>query len=387
MEISKILKMIVFIISFVMFCYQLNTATQNLMDPQTVLSQYERDAIVDDMPLITICPTNQINLTKISQLKYDDLENMLLGDTECYGTTECTSWGAHLNFTFDNIKKQIFAFDRVDKINISTEEDVDIKASVVFLPSYRFCKEVLLPLTHGIEISYLYPEDSRVSITDRDYKSFFMPDLKSHVGNTILMKPKTDYLIDVRIEVRSYCHNAQKPMSQFEYKKCVDKKLQKTFEQHNITCLPPWLSSGNQCNQTYSYDFYGEFAVDFYKDFFYKVDMFSNTRFEEECQQSCKETKYVVNLKGEKSISLNLSYAYVNFNQKVVVTEKVPNYDLFKYIIDVGSSMGLWLGLSVFGLYDLIYKAVEIIKDSFIIKKIRYAITKIYQGLRNISDN
>ena len=77
MDLLKIFKCLVFIISFVMFCYQLNIATVNLMDPPTVLSQHERDITDDDIPLIAVCPTNQTNLTRLRELGYPSYDNML----------------------------------------------------------------------------------------------------------------------------------------------------------------------------------------------------------------------------------------------------------------------------------------------------------------------
>ena len=68
------------------------------------------------------------------------------------------------------------------------------------------------------------------------------------------------------------------------------------------------------------------------------------------------------------------SYASITFHPKVVVTERVPNYSMFQYIIDVGSSLGLWLGLSVLGLHDLAVSAVQVIKEKFVIKKIKSAL-------------
>ena len=79
MDLLKIFKCLVFIFSFVMFCYQLHTATVNLMDPPTVLSQHERHITDDDLPLITVCPTNQIDHTRLGKLGYWSYDYMLEG--------------------------------------------------------------------------------------------------------------------------------------------------------------------------------------------------------------------------------------------------------------------------------------------------------------------
>ena len=78
MEILNVIRFIVLTISFAMFCFQLKTATLNLMDPPTVLSQYERDATGNDMPLITVCPTNQINITRMREQGYYDYDVFLM---------------------------------------------------------------------------------------------------------------------------------------------------------------------------------------------------------------------------------------------------------------------------------------------------------------------
>ena len=56
--------------------------------------------------------------------------------------------------------------------------------------------------------------------------------------------------------------------------------------------------------------------------------------------------------------------ASIIFNEEVKVYEKVFNYSLFQFIIDVGSSIGLWLGLSALSIYDiiLIVQAIQFVK-------------------------
>ena len=368
-----------------MFCFQLRIATENLIHPPTVDSTYERNITDDDIPLITICPTDQTNLTRLKELKYYKVEYFLNGATSCNETSYCQSWGAHANLTFDQVLKQVFDNDKANKVgygySFSVIDDlVNIEDRLVFLPKYGICKEISkFNISRKLQVNYFNPSEARVLITDRNYRSYFMPDITSHIGNKIFMKPKKENYVSVKIQVKSYCNDDnEKPMKEDEFKTCVDHKIQNDLEQH-IECVPPWLSNKNQCNKTYSNNFFGKFKDKFYQTYTEPISyLLSNIKFEDECKQSCKEITYNVNEGEVANLPTFTNYAstYIAFNHKVVVTEKVKNYSLFQYIIDVGSSLGLWLGLSVLGLHNLIVMAVQFIEGSFIFKKMRSATSK-----------
>ena len=61
MMIMKILKIVVLLVSIIMFSIQFRKATFNLLNPPIIDSTYETNITVDDLPLITICPVNQTN--------------------------------------------------------------------------------------------------------------------------------------------------------------------------------------------------------------------------------------------------------------------------------------------------------------------------------------
>ena len=42
----------------------------------------------------------------------------------------------------------------------------------------------------------------------------------------------------------------------------------------------------------------------------------------------------------------------LKFENKVLVTESMISFDELNLLVDVGSSLGLWMGLSVFGILD-----------------------------------
>ena len=62
----------------------------------------------------------------------------------------------------------------------------------------------------------------------------------------------------------------------------------------------------------------------------------------------------------------HIGKASIIFDPTVYETEKMFNYGPFEFIIDVGSSVGLWLGLSVFGLYDLAIEFYEHIRRAVV---------------------
>ncbi len=252
MEILKVLRIFILLISFAMFCFQLHTATLNLMHPGLVDINHERDITDDDMPLITVCPTNQIE----DRWSYN---NMLVGSAYCSETTRCTTWGSHLNLTFDKLKDQVFELDKVESIEML--EGGKFKDSSTFIPGYGVCREASFLNHTQIVFMHYNLEDAWIFITNRNYRSFIMPDEGSHVGKEIFMKPGKEHYINVKITIKSYCKRDEIPMSEEDFKNCVDDKIQEDFEKNNISCVPPWLSYNKQCNQTYPEpsQFYGKF--------------------------------------------------------------------------------------------------------------------------------
>ena len=120
MDISRIAKIFIFDLSFIMFIVQFRIAALNLVDPPMVDSSYERDLTADDMPVITICPSNQTNSAMVKalwRLKFDnEMEDFLQGFAKCEDNTKCISWGAHINQTYDQVLKEVFNPNVISKI-------------------------------------------------------------------------------------------------------------------------------------------------------------------------------------------------------------------------------------------------------------------------------
>ena len=90
---------------------------------------------------------------------------------------------------------------------------------------------------------------------------------------------------------------------------------------------------------------------------------FESTQAEKRCKNPCKKMSNKVSLRGENkptgaSIWANIVF---EFKKTVTVEKKVVAYTLFNFIIDIGSSLGLWLGLSALGIIELIIEACVVI--------------------------
>ena len=57
----------------------------------------------------------------------------------------------------------------------------------------------------------------------------------------------------------------------------------------------------------------------------------------------------------------------VQFEDTVEILEEESNYNEFDLMVEVGSSIGLWIGLSALGIFDLVFENVSAI----LVKSIR----------------
>ena len=81
------------------------------------------------------------------------------------------------------------------------------------------------------------------------------------------------------------------------------------------------------------------------------------------CLRPCHEVRAISKLKNwvrprhsATQMAINL-----NFRKYMKVTTHHKAYSLFDLIVDIGSSLGLWIGLSALGVFDLLIEAGDII--------------------------
>ena len=80
------------------------------------------------------------------------------------------------------------------------------------------------------------------------------------------------------------------------------------------------------------------------------------------CGTPCTVTRSKILSKGQKKKALHPSILILKFDEVVVHKTKVLAYRFSNFVIDMGSSLGLWFGLSVFGITDLIFTVFQYAK-------------------------
>ena len=197
-----------------------------------------------------------------------------------------------------------------------------------------------------------------VFLTDKTLRTRSTVDEESHWGPSIKIQLGDDYDYRVKVETLSNFDPRNpddcKDYNDADFEICVDEELQYLWKPV-LGCNPPWLSPKDQCT-----DF-----INATKDIVKNI--YSNNKFSvisgivrmesyparEKCTKPCTVTQSNSFLK-EKTLDngerTNLKF---RFAKQVIYKTKILGYGFSNFLIDLGSSLGLWFGLSVFGITDL----------------------------------
>ena len=395
MNVTKAFRMLILAISLSMFLWQAYVAISKLMDPPVVDST-ERLNMADIEPLlITICPLEQWNKTMIKQYGYGHLKDLLRGyqDSTIENDFEpiFVGWGAKQNLTYGELIQKVLNFNLSNpKMFVYRDKKpnaIDFSYEIRFYPKHGYCYDLVNLIGEVLTVNY-YPKvgKAQVYITDKKLRTGNTLFAKSHWGSKIVLQKNWVHEFVVKVEQLSN-FDPRKPdeckeYANDEYEKCVDDELQKIWKPL-INCNPPWLSSMEKCDDGVM-NISEKTSASVYKNSFKTVSgIFDMKTYPaiEQCAKSCTVTKANV-FKGEKSVGLlDRCVLEFNFDDQVVFTTKQLAYGPSDFLIDIGSSLGLWFGLSVFGISDLGILAFQWVKHTGqeVMKKIILKVNLIYK--------
>ena len=357
-------------ISFIMFSYQAMVAVNQFLNPPVVDST-ETSTITDiEPPLITICPMDQFFTGDGKGLGYDDLNDLLMGKDS---KNNITAWGAQYNMTFGKLNEEIGNLDKdFPKLEFRMDDGPLMKADYEkrYYPSFGRCIDFSnytitgnLELTIHINTHTTYSGNgAEVFLTDKKLRTRNTVHKPSHWGPSIFIQETYSYEYMVKVEQLSN-FDPRKPeeckeYTDGEFENCVDEELQDLWKPI-LGCNPPWLSSKHQCNSIMNTTEIDDLLHN--KTFKTLTNILNMKSYaaKERCTKPCTMIRNTIiknDLKYSGGSNAKLNFV---FDESVVLKTKILAYGFSDFLIDMGSSLGLWFGLSVFGIRDLVIMVIQ----------------------------
>ena len=191
----------------------------------------------------------------------------------------------------------------------------------VFIPAYGLCSEIqeydpqndiLIKVASAFR---KHVTGFRVFITDRNFRSQFSLDYKSHRGEVAAVSKSEFALYDIDVSIRSSCEISPTMELKNTFDTCVEDELQKKVTE-TIGCIPPWMSRKNQCNKQYLQSFFHGIPG-FKQTYISSQYFFKSLKIESDCRKYCLTTTSVLTTRSVSNF--DSTKMVLSFNKKVLI--------------------------------------------------------------------
>ena len=205
-----------------------------------------------------------------------------------------------------------------------------------------------------------------VMIVDGGMSTYHMPNQDTLYGDPLREEQnlKNTYRISFEehhyLEDGKFCTRYGKGARFKTYADCVAHEYEQKLNPF-LGCSIPWLSApGNKDNCKGQITLKGKKMLSFKLKLFKVAEkMLSLSNKYDACLRPCVQMKAFSRLVKTE----HMSGLVLTFDNDLMVYTYNYAYGLFELVIDVGSSLGLWIGLSALGVFDLILMAGDIAKQ------------------------
>ena len=327
-------------------------------------------------PVVYVCHDSQFNYTQALNNGYKSFGRFLLGIM--MNSTNISWRGKQGNTTFNDLEN-ILLDSNYSSLGIETLIrstnlwNFNERRRTLLFP-HGVCMEIEI-LEQYTDIAIYSREEINIYFVDparaNNIRTEETLDAKATIGptsNTLLSYGIYEveyFLFDDSIHDGTSCTDYSK-MS-MSYGECLNNILSQDFLAL-YGCLPPWVSTINSkiiCGVETKLE-----AKEMEKTHLYKniVKLLKNLEAEmfKKCLSPCKTMKTKLQEVSYRSNSVEYAYFEANSNDWATVYTKVYSYDILSLTVDLGSALGLWMGLSCLSILDLILENWILIKKYWI---------------------
>ena len=314
---------------------------------------------------IFLCNTdNGFNYEYAGSIGYEGLGEFLKGEINSLPGN--VSWVGKNNTSWDEMKNMLFLDPEQDFEFRQTIEPNTTKIRMFPLRCFEVSNYTETMKVKSEKPLILYFSDPYRQPSFRLVKSAMAWDPLT-LGYGKFPGESSYYQIDITITEKRQdvgaCEVYQKPS---DYEKCVDNSIMDKMMEL-LGCVPPWITFNVKDKESIickeAIDLSNKNATEVLSsldELNNDVKFLSDNGFQSAaCKPSCTQMKVATQLTSYAAGNWNGYYMSLLFNKEVKITIEVNSYDIFRLCVEVGSSLGLWLGLSAIGLFQLMLTSLR----------------------------
>ncbi len=373
MKILNFIKTLAVIVAIGIFLIQMEISLEKFLRPPIVqqVSTVKFDEI--RKPLIYVCQDGQFNYSTARSNGYRSLTQFLMGMIQ---NQDNLGWnGKYENKTFEELKEEIYEYDYtslVAQTGKSVNEKADAESEVIFIVPFGICTKLkqtnFTTLVKSTERNSLYLVDpaylNRLKILgNHNVKLGF-----GSMGNGLF--EASSYEIELAL------HNSKlkdgDTCLDFEnngktFGQCVENSIMEKMLKW-FGCSLPWYTqvSNPSCEGVANLQMTSAAQTEL-RNFIIGWETESIAH----CKKPCLTMSFELNEIGRIYHNVDDGYVHFSIKKEVNMITDVYGYDLLSFIVDLGSALGLWLGLSALGIVNTLIHFVVTYKSKCLHKFLR----------------
>ena len=335
-------------VSLLICVYQACAALQKYFGYSKAIQTSVEKISQDEEIVVNVCSyVVTFNYVLANELGYSGYFLFLAGIAR---KSNVPTWkGIHQNLTYKKLHEMLYEspFNSVD-VNRETDKNFVFHNGPCLKTISTYGKDIKISTKkRSLQIFLLHETSDKQITTNKSPESTITLDVEEN--NYDYLRYELTYEIhDDSINDGISCVDYR--YLQENYGDCLYKEL-KQYVYSTYGCYPPWIEEpgNNVCEED---KIPQNMENSSYKRFLKDLDSLTdgdNIEMMKQCPSPCYTIKVIPILKTHFVNIRNFSYVLFTNNQETIrVFRSVYSYDLFALITELGSSLGLWLGLYVF---------------------------------------
>ena len=384
MQAVRLAKLIFQAISIVIFAYQSILAVRKFSTVSSIPTVETVDISDAKLPAIYICLKDTTFEENFEEQGYYTFSAFRDGRLANLGIEYAVSWEGNNSLPYRNLTRKVVKSPRQNYFFISGNPSeswvfptkgntMELGNGLVemFTALDGTCVKVDINATEYFQsqpfsVKIQVTDEVHIFLTDPQTNLFYKINTDSMTGDPIASEQgftKT-YLVEFEeihwLEESGECTNYGEATEFKSFADCVADQQEKIFRPI-LGCQVPWLTAPDDpdiCKGRVelSYDTQTSFKAQIPSVFTNIEQMKIDDQFRA-CLKPCLKLKANSELRTKANELSNFHTTVLSFQKRVKVTKYLNAYGLVDLVVEAGSSLGLWIGLSALGVFDLFMQA------------------------------